>query len=348
MQYADETTYVRSILAESPPELSYDRSVPGMSLPDWQQKVHERVRVISGLADIVEMRGGDALECRFAFREQRDGYQIEKRFLSSEPGMEIPFYLLLPDGATPQNPVPLVLTPHGHGRRGKEVYVGNYESEEEKEHAESGERDIALQAVRAGYAAIAMDVRGFWEMARRDEIDAGQKNSCEELQRRALMLGRSLIGERVYDIGRLIDYATTRPEIESSRIAITGNSGGGTVSLFAAALDSRIQVAVPGSYFCSFEASILSVHHCMCNVIPGISRCVEMSDIAGLVAPRPILFVNGVEDPLFPFDATRTAFANVRRIYTDAGVEERCRLYAGPGGHRYYSHDVWPFLKEFL
>jgi len=169
-----------------------------------------------------------------------------------------------------------VLTPHGHGRRGKEVYVGNFEDEDEQQRALEGDRDIAVQAVTAGYATIAPDVRGFWEMARAEELVDKKNNSCAELQKRALMFGRTLIGERVHDMGRLIDYAATRPELDTSRVVITGNSGGGTVSLFATACDERISVAVPGSYFCTFVASIVSVYHCPCNIVPGImglARC---------------------------------------------------------------------------
>ena len=74
-----------------------------------------------------------------------------------------------------------------------------------------------------------------------------------------------------------------------SRIAITGNSGGGTVSLFAAACDTRISVSVPGCYFCTFAGSIGSIAHCDCNYVPGILRLGEMHDVAGLIAARDFL-----------------------------------------------------------
>src|SRR5690606_25437793 len=119
---------------------------------------------------------------------------------------------------------------------------------------------------------IAMDVRGFWEMARDEEFSQGRTCSCDELQKRAFMFGRTLIGERVHDMGRLIDYAATRPEIDTSRIAITGNSGGGTVSFFTASLDERISVCVPSSYYCTFQGSIMNVPHCHCNFIPGMMK----------------------------------------------------------------------------
>ena len=106
------------------------------------------------------------------------------------------------------------------------------------------------------------------------------------------MFGRTLIGERVWDIMRLIDYATTRREIDAGRIAITGNSGGGTISMFAAALDERIGVSVPGCYFCNHVQSIGSIHHCMCNYFPGMATLAEASDIAGLIAPRALSRLN--------------------------------------------------------
>jgi dienelactone hydrolase len=267
-------------------------------------------------------------------------------YISAEPGVEIPFYLLVPDGG--DKPFPLVLTPHGHGRRGKEVYAGNFESDKEREGALSGERDIALQAVENGYAVIAMDVRGFWEMSREEEFSKGKTSSCDELQKRAFMYGRTLIGERVYDMGRLIDFASTHPDIDTSRIAITGNSGGGTVSFFTAALDERITVCVPGSYYCTVLGSVMNVPHCLCNVIPGVMKLGEMFDISGLIAPRPVLFVHGILDKDFPIERTREAFAHTRNIYEaiERGHTNRCELYEGNGGHRYYKEGVWPFIRH--
>src|SRR5690606_11410903 len=140
-----------------------------------------------------------------------------------------------------------------------------------------------------GYIAIAPDMRGFASLRLQRDIEKDANNSCQELQLRAYMFGRTLIGERVWDIQRLIDWASQREDVDPTRIAITGNSGGGTVSLFAAAIDERIQVAVPGSYFCTFQDSILSIRHCACNYVPGLARIAEMWDVAGLIAPRPFM-----------------------------------------------------------
>jgi len=73
-----------------------------------------------------------------------------------------------------------------------------------------------------------------------------------------------------------------------------------------------------------------------------------MYDIAGLIAPRPLLAVNGRDDPIFPIAATREAFGHVQAIYSAFGVPERCELYVGDGGHRYYKERVWSFVREQL
>ena len=113
-----------------------------------------------------------------------------------------------------------------------------------------------------------------------------------------------------------------------------------------AACDTRIGVAVPSCYFCTFEGSIGTLHHCECNYVPGIMTVAEMYDVAGLTAPRPFLAVAGREDGICPYPAVEQAFAKLSRIYEVAGVPERCRLSTGEGGHRYYKRDVWPFIEK--
>ena len=346
MIHFDTKTYVENLERHTEREFDYRKALASGDWAGWQGAFRGRLQAALGLPRIRELAGSTPPAPRLAETKAFEAYTREKRYITTEPGIEIPFYLLLPKHG--DTPMPLVLTPHGHGRRGKEVYIGNFEDETERRAALDGDRDIALQAVAEGYAVIAPDVRGFWEMGRVEEFERRKNNSCAELQRRAMMFGRTLIGERVHDIGRLIDYAAMRPEIDTRRIMITGNSGGGTASLFAAACDERISVAVPGSYFCTFVASIVSVRHCPCNVVPGVLRLGEMYDVAGLIAPRPFLAVNGVHDPIFPIEATRRAFAHLQEIYQALGVPERCELYEGAGGHRYYKDRVWGFANEHL
>lgn len=346
MLHFNTPAYLDHLAASTDRQFDYHQPLENGDWASWQSAFRERLGQALGLPGIREAARRAPVSSRLVETVELSSYVREKRFIVTEPGVEIPCYILLPRGAS--GPVPLVLTPHGHTKRGKEIYAGNYADEAEREQGEQGERDIALQAIAQGYAAIAPDVRGFHEMSQEVDYHNPIGRSCEELQRMAMMYGRTLIGERVHDIGRLLDYAATRPEIDSERVAITGNSGGGTVSLFAAAMDERIKVSAPSSYFCTFAASIVAVHHCVCNVVPGIMELGEMYDIAGLIAPRPFLAINGKEDPIFPIDGTRTAFQHVQNIYEARGCAANCELYEGEGGHRYYKARVWDFFGEHL
>jgi len=161
-----------------------------------------------------------------------------------------------------------------------------------------------------------------------------------------LLLGRTPIGERVWDMSRLLDWALENLAVDEKRIAITGNSGGGTVSLYAAACETRISLAMPGSYFNTFAGSIGSIHHCDCNYVPGILQLGEMYDVAGLIAPRPFCAIAGQEDPIFPIAEAQLAYEKLQQVYQVTGNPDDCQLYIGKGGHRYYKDGAWPFVRQ--
>ena len=335
--------YVHTLTAETHRVFAC-RAETESDLIHWQRSFRPHLRAMLGLGQIAA-RGLCDLNPRQISVETLADHIREEWLIQTEPGFDLPFYLLRPVGG-PDNPRPLVLTPHGHGKAGKRTYAGLYDNEEDRLSIVEGERDIALQAVREGYVAIAPDMRAFAGLRRKEEIDKDATSSCRTLQMHALLFGRTLIGERVWDIGRLIDFAATRPDVDAGRVVITGNSGGGTISVFAAACDERITVAVPGSYFCTFEHSIGSIYHCECNYVPGILAVAEMYDVAGLIAPRPFMAVAGREDPIFPYEAVQFAYARLRRIYEVAGATDQCQLSTGEAGHRYYKAGVWPFVRR--
>lgn len=311
----------------------------------WQRRFRSRLREILGLNTIAE-RGVPPLTSRQLSSRRLSDHVREEWALETEPGYWVPFFYLRPLETSGKRAV--VITPHGHNKRGKADYAGVYDSLEQQREVETAERDIALQAVREGYLVIAPDMRGFAGLRRRSEIESDANNSCRALQMHALLFGRTLIGERVWDVMRLIDWAVSREEVDARSIVVTGNSGGGTVTLFSAAVDTRIRVAVPGSYFCTFKSSIASIRHCECNYIPGLLRHAEMYDVAALIAPRPFMAVHGVADTIYPIEATRFAYRKLRTVYKLFAAEEACMLSEGEEGHRYYKRDVWPFVARHL
>ncbi len=308
----------------------------------WREAFRPRLRRALGLDYIAgDLAGYQPRAERDTVQEMEDHLR-ESWHLWVEPTVPLPFYLLRPKGAS--GPLPLVLTPHGHNH--PHIYAGIAQSDAELASMQEGERDIAVQAVKEGYLVIAPTTRAFGETRTAQDRADDRVHSCRIQLMHDLLVGRTPIGDRVWDISRLIDWALKTQEVDGDRIAITGNSGGGTVSLFAAACEERISVAVPSSYFCTFAGSIGSIHHCDCNYVPGILRLGEMYDVAGLIAPRPFCAIAGRDDPIFPIEHVRMAFEKLQQIYTVAGVPERCELFIGHAGHRYYKAGAWPFIRR--
>ena len=111
--------------------------------------------------------------------------------------------------------------------------------------------------------------------------------TCHHVAGLAFHLGGSVVGLRTHDAARLLDFLSTRTDIDFSRIGAMGISGGGMHTLFSTCLDQRIRACVISGYYSSFRASILGMHHCTCNYVPGLWRFGEMHDLIGLVAPPP-------------------------------------------------------------
>jgi cephalosporin-C deacetylase-like acetyl esterase len=147
---------------------------------------------------------------------------------------------------------------------------------------------------------------------------------------------------------RTVDYIRSRPEQLVDGIGCLGLSGGGTTALFATALDPRITVAIVSGYLNTFRASIMSIVHCECNYVPGILKYAEMSDIAGLIAPRPLLVEGGLEDDIYPVEATEAAYEKVSEVYRLLGVPEHLDKDIFPGPHQFSGRKAFGWLDRWL
>ena len=201
----------------------------------------------------------------------------------------------------------------------------------------NGDRDFAIGCLKRGVAAVCIEQRAMGE----NSTNADRVPSCFEPAMFALLEGKTLLGLRVLDVARTIDYLATRSDIDLSRLGIMGNSGGGTTSMFAAALLPRITHAMPSCAFSSFHASIGAMRHCACNYVPGLYRWGESADVLSLFAPKPLVIVNGAADPIFPLAAANEQFDRLHAVYAAAGAAERCVHVIGPEGHRFYAEPAW-------
>lgn len=243
---------------------------------------------------------------------------------------------------------PLAICLQGHSK-GMESSMGRTYGDDP---ADDGDRDFALQAMEHGYAVLCLEQRGMGErrsvkVENEEELlnDDGLPK-CHVTAMNALLFGRTMLGERCWDISRAIDLALTFPQIDSEGILCTGNSGGGTATFYAACLDERIAIAMPSCAVCSFEDSIGAMHHCVCNFIPNLAKYMDMGDMAACIAPRKLVVVNGKEDPIFPEKGVQKVYDTIEKIYRAAGVPNHCRLATGNGGHRYYKKEAWDALNK--
>lgn len=309
------------------------RMAPGDDFAAWQAKARARLMELLGLP--LERT---APNFRVDWTRDNGGF-IETRFLfESEPEVTVVGHLLLPKG---KDSLPLVICLQGHSK-GVHISLGRPIYEGDENTIKGGDRDFARQIISRGQAALALEQRGFGERGGTEKGPA-----CYQPAVQAMLMGKTLIGQRCWDISRAIDVVGEQfPQLDMNRIAIMGNSGGGTATIYAAALDERIGAAMPSCAFCGYLASIGAQTHCLCNYIPGIMNDFDMGDLAGLIAPRPMIVVNGKDDGIFPLESAKEQADVARAYYAAANASDMFEHVIGPEGHRFYAALGWPVFDK--
>lgn len=308
----------------------------------WQTELRTKLtELVGGFPGAKEPLRPLTLETR-----EYAGYKREKVLFDSREGFSVLAYLLTPAGKS--GPLPTVICVPGHGR-GVDDIVGIDDKGQDRTDKSGYQHDFALQVVEAGLAAVAIEPMGFG--CRRDPKTAKQglgRSSCQPVAGTAMLVGQTMIGWRVYDIMRTIDWIASRPELDSKRIGCTGISGGGTCTLFATALEPRIRAALISGYLNTFRDSIGSLSHCIDNYVPGILNWGEMYDIAGLIAPRPLFVESGRKDNIFPVAASIESFQRTSAIYQVFGAGDRVEQEVFDDQHVFWGKKGIPFLARHL
>lgn len=314
----------------------------------WQQSTRASLIELTGLKGMKETLAEFVPTVSQGEPEEIDGKYLRSLCsIETEPGIDIPFYLLVPKSAGRDSKTPLVICPHGHHVRGFHFYAGSFKDEKNRTATLAKEGNIAEQAVLQGYIAIAPATRGLAkEVLVPDPKNRHGKRACRAQLMHCLLTGRTAIAERVWDMQCILDWAETHPLVDPERIAMTGNSGGGVVTAYAAAIDPRIKVAIPSCSFTSVASEEGFIFLCDCCLVPGIRNWGDFSDIGGLIAPRRLLIVHGPMDGLHNKRDVENNASDVAKIYEAAGVPDRVELKWGDAGHRFYPTFMWPFIEK--
>lgn len=325
--------YNRELLKKIVPKMSYC----GKDYDKWKTEARKKLSELLGLDNFVkvadeidieyEMKLDNATEIRFTFK--------------TEEGYRAPAHMFLPQNI--DNP-PVMICLQGHSK-GMHISFGRPKYPGDEKSINSGDRDFCVKALKEGFAAIALEQRALGECGFNDG-----SNMCLQSAMTALIQGRTTIGERVWDIMRLIDVIEKyfSNKVDVNKICLMGNSGGGTATAYASALEDRIILAMPSSALCTFKDSIGAMFHCSCNYIPDIANYFEMSDLISMAYPKFYIQVNGIDDPIFPIKGAEEVFEKGKIIYEQNNFSDKCVLVKGNGPHRFYADDAWPLVHELL
>lgn len=278
------------------------------------------------------------IEARLVGEEERERYVLETLVLDLN-GIELaPAYLVRPR-RTP-GPWPVVLYHHAHG--------GDYVlGKDELLRGRGALQDPPYADVLTGlgYAALCVDTWAFGERRGRRE---------GEIFRDMLWAGQVMWGMMVYDSIRAVDYVTSRPDIDASRIAAMGISMGSTMAWWLAALDERVRVCIDLCCLTDFEALIETRNlegHGLYYYVPALRKHFTTARINALVAPRPHLSLAGIYDELTPPAGLDRIDRELKGVYAAAGAPDAWRLSRYATGHMETAAmraEVVAFLREWL
>ncbi len=315
------------------PAMSYD----GKNYDVWKKEVREKLSELLGMDKFEKVSPKTEIE----FEKKIEGATEIRFTFESEEGYRVPCHLLLPEGV--KNP-PVMICLQGHSS-GMHVSLARPKFPGDEEIISGGDRDFCIRAIKEGFAAIAVEQRNFGECGGSDKGP-----QCQESSMVALMTGRTTIGERVWDISRLIDVLESEfaDKTDTKCICCMGNSGGGTTTAYTAALEDRICLVMPSCAMCTYKDSIVALSHCVCNYVPNIANYFDMNDLMAMACPKFFVQVSGTEDPIFPLFGAEYVFEKGKKVYEEKGVEDKCAFVKGNGGHRFYADDAWPWVHKFL
>jgi hypothetical protein len=277
----------------------------------WQGELRTKMAKLLNIKDLITSK--IPLAPQILSAEERPGYVCEEVEFNSTPARRIEAVVTVPKTGRP--PFPAVVCIHGHGGNRRIVY--------DRSTVYKGFAEVLAEN---GYATIAIDV--------------GQHEVFEP--------GRTLMGERLWDLVRCVDYLCSLANVTPSAIGCAGLSLGGEMAMWLAAMDVRIAACVSSGFLTVMDQ--MEHNHCLCWKFEGLRESADFSDIYSLVAPRPLQCQNGLAEPPTQFivPLAREAMKEIRLIYADLGRPENAGLAVHRGGHEIDLPNLLAFFDKHL
>ena len=284
------------------------------------------MRAIGGLP---EERTPLNVECTGAL--DRGAFTIEKLIYESQPEFFVTAALYVPKGIA--SPQPAVVFVHGHSDLGKSYPT--YQA-------------VCVDLAANGFIVLAVDPPGQGERFQYFDPEKGERiiGGCTTEHTYAglqFTLGGASIGRHfIWDVVRGIDYLETRPEVDPTRIGLTGNSGGGTQACLLMMSEPRFAASVPCTFMMTLE-SYMKTGQAQDSeqIVPGcFANGPDHDDYITAMAPKPVL-VGAAAYDYFPIEGAMEAVDRAKRIYALYGAKDNVDIAVAPTRHSYS-----PYLRE--
>ena len=289
----------------------------------------------------------------------RFSYSIAKLEFSISKYSRAKSYLFVPNG---EGPFPTVVLFHDHGASfdiGKEKMCDpSYLSLPQK--TDSVARDWCHRCYDDQYVANFLAEHGYvvfvtdalmWGDRRAEggtDYDVQQALSANLLQ-----MGTSLGATIAWDDIHTIDFVSTLPQVDKSRIAVMGFSMGSFRAWISAAASPKVAACVAVCWMNTTDQLMTLENNqnkggsAYCMLIPGLVRKMDYADVASLIAPRPVLFMNGANDKLFPVNGVTRAYQIMDDAWTAAGAKNNFESFISNGPH-FFSKEMQQKALDFF
>ena len=274
--------------------------------------------------------------------EQRDGYKAQKIAFNINAYSRITAYLLIPDG---KGPFPTVNALHDHGAHlfiGKEKMIRPFFTPEEQDapakqalcqeildDADAWARQlydnqyVGDYLAKHGYVVFSADAPMWGERGRKEGVD---RNKYDLIAGNMMMLGRDLSAFMTYDDISSTEFLASLPMVDAKRIGCVGCSMGAYRSWMLSALSDRIKAGASICWMITTDAQLTrrfgrKENGGFANCIPGLRQYLDYPHIASLACPKPMLFINGTKDKLFPVPGVEDAFAEMHQVWKSQGAD---------------------------
>ncbi|MHB8655636.1 MAG: alpha/beta hydrolase family protein [Terriglobia bacterium] len=282
-------------------------------LKQWKKRRPELRRQLLYMLGLDPLPARTPLNAKVTGVIEKPDMRIEKVVYQSVPGLYVTGNLYIPRKG--EKPFPTVLYLSGH-------YPDLY-------GAKVPYQRHAIWFAQHGYACLILDTLEF------GEVPGIHHGLYDQNMWQWLSLGYTPAGVEVWNAMRGLDYLEMRPEVDAQRIAVTGESGGGAMTWYTAALDERVAVAVPalGTWTVGSQVALHGVEeNCDCIYYPNIFQ-EDFSIVGALIAPRPLKIISARRDVMFPPAGYNAIYEKLRTIYALYGAEEKIEAFDQDTGH---------------